>query len=89
MKVFIAGSRWLSRLSADVRSRLDTIIEKGFTILIGDANGADKAVTPREFAVRNLSGLAISGVRVRRALASSRAVVHVSAIARERATDAL
>jgi hypothetical protein len=43
-KVFIAGSRSLSRLNADVKHRIDTMIEKGFTILVGDANGADKAV---------------------------------------------
>jgi hypothetical protein len=43
-KVFIAGSRHLSRLNADVKRRIDTMIEKGFTILVGDANGADKAV---------------------------------------------
>jgi hypothetical protein len=44
MKVFIAGSRRLSRLNADVKRRIDTMIEKGFTILVGDANGADNAV---------------------------------------------
>jgi hypothetical protein len=43
-KVFIAGSRHLSRLSADVKQRIDAIVEKGFTVLVGDANGADKAV---------------------------------------------
>jgi hypothetical protein len=43
-KVFIGGSRRISRLNADVRKRLDRIIEKGFPVLIGDANGADKAV---------------------------------------------
>ncbi len=42
-KVFIAGSRKLSRLNADVKGRIDNMIEKGFTILVGDANGADKA----------------------------------------------
>ena len=42
--VFIAGSRQLSRLNADVKHRINTMIEKGFTILVGDANGADKAV---------------------------------------------
>lgn len=42
--VFVAGSRQISRLPAEVRSRLDTMIEKGFYILVGDANGADKAV---------------------------------------------
>src|SRR5712691_5160323 len=43
-KVFIAGSRKLSRLSSEVKARVGTMIEKGFTILVGDANGADKAV---------------------------------------------
>ena len=42
--VFIAGSRQLYRLPAEVRRRIDTMIEKGFQILVGDANGADKAV---------------------------------------------
>lgn len=43
-KVFIAGSRRLSRLNADVKRRIDAMIEKGFLILVGDANGVDKAV---------------------------------------------
>jgi len=43
-KVFIAGSRQISRLPAEVRQRIDTMIEKEFQILVGDANGADKAV---------------------------------------------
>lgn len=43
-KVFIGGSRHVSRLNAQVRKRIDNIIEKGFPILTGDANGADKAV---------------------------------------------
>jgi hypothetical protein len=42
-KVFIGGSRAVSRLSAEVQARLDTIMEKGFSVLVGDANGADKA----------------------------------------------
>lgn len=43
-KVFIGGSRRISRLNADVRRRIDRIIEQGFPVLVGDANGADKAV---------------------------------------------
>jgi len=43
-KVFIGGSRRVSRLSAAIRTRLDKIIEKGLPVIIGDANGADKAV---------------------------------------------
>ena len=43
-KVFIGGSRRLTRLGPDVRRRLDRIMDKGLAVLIGDANGADKAV---------------------------------------------
>ena len=43
-KIFIGGSRHLSRLTPEVKQRLDKIVESGFTVLIGDANGADKAV---------------------------------------------
>ena len=43
-RVFIAGSRQITRLPAEVKSRVDTMIDKGFQILVGDANGADKAV---------------------------------------------
>ncbi|MFZ0932579.1 MAG: hypothetical protein WAN11_28525 [Syntrophobacteraceae bacterium] len=43
-KVFVGGSRGVSRLSEPVLMRLDRIIEKGLPIIIGDANGADKAV---------------------------------------------
>ncbi len=43
-KVFIGGSRKLSRLNADLKHRIDAIIGKRFTIMVGDANGADKAV---------------------------------------------
>jgi len=43
-KVFIGGSRRVSRLSTQVRKRIDNITAKNFAILIGDANGADKVV---------------------------------------------
>lgn len=42
--VFVAGSRALSKLDAQVRERLDNIVKQDFTVLVGDANGADKAV---------------------------------------------
>lgn len=42
--VFIGGSRHVSHLFPEVRQRLDTIVEKKLPVLIGDANGADKAV---------------------------------------------
>lgn len=43
-RVFIGGSRRITRLEAEVRRRLDRIVEKGLPVVIGDANGADKAV---------------------------------------------
>ncbi|HVH75365.1 MAG TPA: hypothetical protein VM755_10690 [Stellaceae bacterium] len=43
-KVFIGGSRHVSRLSAPVRARIDRIIEKELPVIVGDANGADKSV---------------------------------------------
>jgi hypothetical protein len=43
-KVFIAGSRSLSRLSKDVKGRIDKIVDKGLSVIVGDANGIDKAV---------------------------------------------
>lgn len=42
--VFVGGSRHVSHLSAPIRERLDRIIEKRLPVLIGDANGADKAI---------------------------------------------
>ncbi len=42
--VFIGGSRRLTRLNDTIRARIDNIMRQHFTILIGDANGADKAV---------------------------------------------
>lgn len=43
-KVFISGSRQLWRLNSDVKARLDNYISDGVSILIGDANGSDKAI---------------------------------------------
>jgi hypothetical protein len=42
--VFIGGSRRISKLNEGIRTRLDSIIEKELPVLVGDANGADKAV---------------------------------------------
>jgi len=43
-KVFIGGSRSLSRLPRAILNRLDRIIDKGLSVLVGDAKGMDKAV---------------------------------------------
>ena len=42
--VFIGGSRKISRLPAEVIARIDRMIAQDFGIVVGDANGADKAV---------------------------------------------
>jgi hypothetical protein len=44
MNVFFGGSRAVSRLNDPLRARIDDFMQRGDTILIGDANGADKAV---------------------------------------------
>lgn len=43
-KVFFSGSRRLARLNQAIRDRADSIIAQGFTVLIGDANGADTSM---------------------------------------------
>jgi hypothetical protein len=42
--VFVAGSRNLSALNEEVRERLNNLISGSYKVLVGDANGADKAV---------------------------------------------
>ena len=44
MKIFIAGPRAMRSLNGQVLERLQGILQKDYTILVGDANGADKAV---------------------------------------------
>jgi hypothetical protein len=43
-KVFFGGSRHLGRLNPAIRTRLRNLITNKHTVLIGDANGVDKAV---------------------------------------------
>lgn len=43
-KVFLGGSRNVSRVNSSVRQRLDNVIERGHAVVVGDANGADKAM---------------------------------------------
>lgn len=42
--VFAGGSRKVTRLNAEVRERLDNMVEKQLAVFVGDANGADKAI---------------------------------------------
>jgi hypothetical protein len=61
--VFIAGSRRISRLSPDVRQRLDEMIKRELQILVGDANGADRAVQAHfaERSYRNVTVFCTAG----------------------------
>jgi len=43
-KVFIGGSRKISKLDKAIKNRIDNIIQNEYIVLIGDANGADKSV---------------------------------------------
>jgi hypothetical protein len=42
--VFISGSRKISRLNKEIKERLRNVITQNFEVVVGDANGADKAV---------------------------------------------
>jgi len=42
--IFVGGSRHVSRLPAEVKKRLDNVVACGHHVIVGDANGADKAV---------------------------------------------
>ena len=44
MNIFIAGSRAISKLNKIVEDKLYGIYERKYTVLVGDANGVDKAV---------------------------------------------
>lgn len=42
--IFIGGSRHISRLPPAVKKRIDNVVTSDHHVLVGDANGADKAV---------------------------------------------
>jgi hypothetical protein len=44
MKIFLAGSRTVSKITLNIENRLFGIYKKGYTILVGDASGADAAI---------------------------------------------
>lgn len=43
-KVFFGGSRRLGRLNQQVKERASNLIDEGLLVLVGDANGGDKAI---------------------------------------------
>ncbi len=44
IRVFVGGSRHISRLPEQARVRLQNVMERRHSVLVGDANGVDKAV---------------------------------------------
>ncbi len=44
IRVFVGGSRHISRLPEEARVRLKNVMERQHSVLVGDANGVDKAV---------------------------------------------
>lgn len=44
MRVFLGGSRKVTRLNDAIRKRLQEIISRNLDVVIGDANGADRAM---------------------------------------------
>lgn len=42
--VFLSGSRNIGRLNDMIRGRIQNMVEQGLRIVVGDANGADKAL---------------------------------------------
>jgi hypothetical protein len=58
MNVFIGGSRAVSKLNGAIRARVDDLINRGLTVFIGDANGADKAVQ-QYLAERNYANVVV------------------------------
>lgn len=43
-RVFLGGSRRVSRLNANIRKRLNEIVVRQMQVMVGDANGADRAL---------------------------------------------
>jgi len=42
--VFLGGSRRIARLDERIRTKLDQLVARGLWMLVGDANGADRAI---------------------------------------------
>jgi len=48
-KVFVAGSMNIKHLAPQVKDRLDNIVNSGFELLVGDADGADTSIQQHLF----------------------------------------
>lgn len=61
--VFIGGSRKLSRLNEQIRAKLAEITERRLHVVVGDANGADRAVQAqlRDWGYENVTVYFVGG----------------------------
>lgn len=58
MTVFVGGSRSIARFNDTIRSRADNIVRQGLKVLIGDANGIDKAMQ-QHFAAKDYKNVVV------------------------------
>ena len=58
MKIFIAGARAIEQLDDNVKTKLLSIYEKGYDVLVGDAAGIDSAVQ-KFYADRNYPNVTV------------------------------
>jgi hypothetical protein len=62
MTVFVGGSRRISRLNDTIRARADNMVRQGLKVLIGDANGIDKAMQ-QHFAAKDYKNVVVYCMR--------------------------
>lgn len=86
VKVFIGGSQSIKKLPASVAARIGNIIESAFTVLIGDASGADRCVQ-KYLAEKGYANVLVFCTRVCRNNAGGWKTMVVSANAGERGFD--
>jgi adenine-specific DNA-methyltransferase len=60
--VFLGGSRRISKLTEVIRRELDQLMESGTAVVVGDANGADRALQ-QHFADRGYGKVVVYAVR--------------------------
>ncbi|MCI0391203.1 MAG: hypothetical protein MOB07_20880 [Acidobacteria bacterium] len=86
VKVFIGGSRSLMRLPSAVASRVDNIAVSNFTVLVGDAIGADICVQ-QYLAEKNYANVQVFCTGVCRNNAGAWKTMVISANAKEKGFD--
>lgn len=64
MKIFIAGPRAISELDENINMKLNSIFEKGYEVLVGDADGIDSSIQKflNNRAYKNVTVFASKGI---------------------------